>query len=202
VRQDAGDEAAAAAQDPQTIGESVPDDHVGHPGLDTLGCEEIGEAEGPGRLLGILPVEDLVEPFSCDANQEEIHGVGFRPGGQEALDTRPHHRIEVDGGLQRGVGDERANVVVARLASRGAGEVRVARELPDLGSQSRCPLAMKEIHWAAPLGSLCTFGGLQLDELFITTSRSGLGPADEPRAGALFRVALGIRGLPTRTYAG
>jgi sugar lactone lactonase YvrE len=48
----------------------------------------------------------------------------------------------------------------------------------------------------------CTFGGLQLDELFITTSRSGLGPADEPRAGALFRVALGIRGLPTRTYAG
>jgi sugar lactone lactonase YvrE len=48
----------------------------------------------------------------------------------------------------------------------------------------------------------CTFGGSQLDELFITTSRSGLGPADEPRAGALFRVAPGIRGLPARTYGG
>ena len=48
----------------------------------------------------------------------------------------------------------------------------------------------------------CTFGGADLDELFITTSRQDLGPGDDPLAGSLFRVAAGLRGLPTREFAG
>jgi sugar lactone lactonase YvrE len=48
----------------------------------------------------------------------------------------------------------------------------------------------------------CTFGGESLDELFITTSRGGLGPGDDPLAGALFRAAPGVRGLPVREFAG
>jgi sugar lactone lactonase YvrE len=48
----------------------------------------------------------------------------------------------------------------------------------------------------------CTFGGAGLDELFITTSREGLGPGDDPLAGALFRAMPGIRGLPVREFAG
>jgi len=48
----------------------------------------------------------------------------------------------------------------------------------------------------------CTFGGAALDELFITTSREGLQPGDDPRAGALFRVVPGVRGLPVREFAG
>jgi sugar lactone lactonase YvrE len=48
----------------------------------------------------------------------------------------------------------------------------------------------------------CTFGGPNLDELFITTSREDLAPGDEPLAGALFRAAPGVEGQPTRVYAG
>ncbi len=48
----------------------------------------------------------------------------------------------------------------------------------------------------------CTFGGPDLDELFITTSREGLETGDDPLAGSLFRAAVGVAGLPVREFAG
>jgi sugar lactone lactonase YvrE len=48
----------------------------------------------------------------------------------------------------------------------------------------------------------CTFGGPHLDQLFITTSREGLEPGDDPLAGSLFRADVGIAGLPAREFAG
>ncbi|HEU4867460.1 MAG TPA: SMP-30/gluconolactonase/LRE family protein, partial [Actinomycetota bacterium] len=48
----------------------------------------------------------------------------------------------------------------------------------------------------------CTFGGPNLDELFITTSREGLQPGDQPPAGSLFRADAGVRGVPVREFAG
>ncbi len=51
----------------------------------------------------------------------------------------------------------------------------------------------------------CTFGGDGLSELFVTTATQGLA-ADEldaqPHAGAIFSVRVGVRGLPTRRFAG
>jgi len=48
----------------------------------------------------------------------------------------------------------------------------------------------------------CSFGGANLDELFITTSRQGLPASAEPSAGALFHCQPGIAGLPVRRFAG
>ena len=48
----------------------------------------------------------------------------------------------------------------------------------------------------------CTFGGPRLDRLFITTSREGLSPDDEPPAGSLFFADVGVRGMPAREFAG
>jgi sugar lactone lactonase YvrE len=48
----------------------------------------------------------------------------------------------------------------------------------------------------------CTFGGEALDELFITTSREGLEPGEEPLAGSLFRAFPGVAGSPVREFAG
>jgi sugar lactone lactonase YvrE len=48
----------------------------------------------------------------------------------------------------------------------------------------------------------CTFGGERLDELFITTSREGLEPGEDPLAGALFRATPGVTGVPVREFAG
>ncbi len=48
----------------------------------------------------------------------------------------------------------------------------------------------------------CTFGGPGLDQLFITTSREGMAPDEDPVAGALFRADVGVTGLPVREFAG
>jgi sugar lactone lactonase YvrE len=48
----------------------------------------------------------------------------------------------------------------------------------------------------------CTFGGPNLDQLFITTSREGLEPGADPLAGSLFRAVVGVTGLPVREFAG
>jgi sugar lactone lactonase YvrE len=48
----------------------------------------------------------------------------------------------------------------------------------------------------------CTFGGEQLEQLYLTTSREGLAPGDEPAAGALFVAEVGVVGQPVREFAG
>ena len=51
----------------------------------------------------------------------------------------------------------------------------------------------------------CTFGGPDLDELYITTAHTGLDDeqrAKQPLAGDLFRVRVGIKGMPPARFAG
>jgi sugar lactone lactonase YvrE len=48
----------------------------------------------------------------------------------------------------------------------------------------------------------CTLGGERLDQLFITTSREGLAPDEQPAAGSLFRADVGVPGQPVRPFAG
>jgi len=51
----------------------------------------------------------------------------------------------------------------------------------------------------------CTFGGAELDELYVTSAWEGLSDADRrapPLAGAVFRIRTGIRGVPARGYTG
>ncbi|MDX6255792.1 MAG: hypothetical protein QOJ11_2126 [Frankiales bacterium] len=55
---------------------------------------------------------------------------------------------------------------------------------------------------AARQVTACTFGGPDLDRLFITTSRHGVAEGAEPGAGAVFGYDAGVRGLPARTFAG
>lgn len=45
----------------------------------------------------------------------------------------------------------------------------------------------------------CALGGPDRTTLYITTSREGLEPHEDPNAGALFRTAAGIAGAPLRT---
>ncbi len=46
----------------------------------------------------------------------------------------------------------------------------------------------------------CTFGGAELDQLFITTSRENLPSGEDPAAGSLYRVVPGVRGRPVREF--
>jgi sugar lactone lactonase YvrE len=53
-----------------------------------------------------------------------------------------------------------------------------------------------------PQVTACTFGGPRLDQLFLTTSREGMAPDDDPLAGALFAADVGVTGRPVREFAG
>lgn len=48
----------------------------------------------------------------------------------------------------------------------------------------------------------CTFGGDDLRQLFITTSREGLDDGDEPLAGSVFTITPGVTGRPALPFAG
>lgn len=48
----------------------------------------------------------------------------------------------------------------------------------------------------------CTFGGPDLDKLYITTSQLALEPGSQALAGALFVAEVGVRGLPVHPFAG
>ncbi len=48
----------------------------------------------------------------------------------------------------------------------------------------------------------CTFGGPDLDTLYVTTSREGLDPQEEPAAGSLYAAHPGIKGLAPLPFGG
>jgi sugar lactone lactonase YvrE len=48
----------------------------------------------------------------------------------------------------------------------------------------------------------CTFGGPELDELYVTTSREGVPEGEQPQAGSVFRAEPGVAGLPVVPFAG
>ncbi|WEO79206.1 SMP-30/gluconolactonase/LRE family protein [Cryobacterium sp. SO2] len=47
-----------------------------------------------------------------------------------------------------------------------------------------------------------TFGGEDLRQLFITTSREDLAPGEDPLAGSIFTAMPGVAGLPAKPFAG
>lgn len=57
----------------------------------------------------------------------------------------------------------------------------------------------------ASLITSCAFGGNNLDELYITSARTGLSEQElerQPDAGGLFRTRVGVKGVPSFAYRG
>jgi sugar lactone lactonase YvrE len=48
----------------------------------------------------------------------------------------------------------------------------------------------------------CTFGGADLDTLYVTTSQIGADTRAQPASGSLFAVQPGVRGRPARAFTG
>lgn len=140
------------------------------------------------------------------------NGLEWSPDGSSAYysDTDTH-RVDVFG-YERGSGLTNRRVFAAVPAEDGRpdglcvdadggvwvalnGNGLVRRYTPSGVADEVIQLPVRRV-------TACTFGGPQLDQLFITTSREGLAPGDEPPAGALFRASVGVRGLPAREFAG
>ncbi|MEW2354152.1 SMP-30/gluconolactonase/LRE family protein [Spirillospora sp. NPDC029432] len=140
------------------------------------------------------------------------NGLEWSPDGALAYyNDTPTGRIDVfDYDPEGGLTGRRQFAEIARddghpdgLAVDAAGGVwvalnhagRVRRYTPFGAVDEEIELPVRQV-------TACAFGGEALDELFITTSREGLPPGEEPRAGSLFRARPGVRGLPVREFAG
>jgi len=79
------------------------------------------------------------------------------------------------------------------------GGSRVTRWDPHIGKQ------LDEVRVPAPNVTSCTFGGQNLDELYITTARQGLTDEElslSPQAGGLFKVKTKVKGMVGQVYRG
>lgn len=138
------------------------------------------------------------------------NGLEWSPDGSQAYfnDTATYRvtvfDYEADAGLTRArsfveTGDLRPDGLTVDsdggvwVALSNGGAVR--RYTPDGALDEVIDLPARKV-------TACTFGGPALDELFITTSREGLEPGDDPLAGSLFRAVPGVSGLPVREFAG
>jgi sugar lactone lactonase YvrE len=170
------------------------------------------QSDGAGALYRLTPdltVEKVLDGVTIS------NGLGFSPDGTRAyyVDT-PTGKVDVfdhaDGELTNrrtafSVADGPGNPDGLTVDAEGGvwvalfGGAAVHRYAPDGTLLAVVPLPAAQV-------TACTFGGTDLDRLYVTTSRENLDAdalAEQPLAGALFVVDVpGVRGLPVLEFAG
>lgn len=172
------------------------------------GSMALDDAGAVGRVIRIdadLASADVL------SRVEVSNGIGFAPGGSRAyyVDTATG-RVDVfdvaDGDLRGrrtfvSIPDDLGKPDGLTVAADGSvwvalwGGGAVHGYAAD-GSQ------IARIELPVPQVSACTFGGDDLETLYITTSAQGLDPDHGTEAGSLFAVRPGVRGLPVAAFAG
>jgi sugar lactone lactonase YvrE len=142
------------------------------------------------------------------------NGLDWSPDGTLAYyDDTPTHRVSVfDHDPGEGLGARRTFVDVVHEGEPGNPDgLTVDAE----GGVWTALYGAGVVHRYTPEGVLdavvevgasqvtaCAFGGPDLGELFVTTSREDLADDEEPSAGSVFRVVPGVRGKPVLDFAG
>lgn len=127
--------------------------------------------------------------YYVDSPTQRVDAFDYESG--ELTRRRPVAEISADRGKPDGIAVDADGGLWVAVFGAGAvhhygpgGELRDVVEVP------------------APRVTACAFGGAELDELFITTSRADTDLQTYPGAGAVFRVGLPVRGLPPLPYVG
>jgi sugar lactone lactonase YvrE len=132
--------------------------------------------------------------YLTDTPRNVIYAYDFDPATGAIANLRPFvHTLDEPGGPDGLAVDSEGGVWSARW-----GGWKITRYDPS-GAVER------EIHLPVECPTSCTFGGAGLDDLYITSAWTGVDPAqraNQPWAGDLFRVRVGITGRPEYTYAG
>lgn len=161
---------------------------------------------GAGSLYR-LGADGVVEPVLRGVTIS--NGLAWNPSGELAyyIDT-PTRCIDVFDYVDGELRDRRRLVRIEReagypdgLTVDAAGRIWVALWQ---GNAVRCYEPTGELveHIPVPASKVtaCTFGGPDLDTLYITTSQEEVDMTAEPLAGALFQIKPGATGQPTLPY--
>lgn len=172
------------------------------------------ESPGAGSMFRLTPgSEGTVETEQVWSGATVSNGFAFSPDGSLAYyNDTPTHRVDVfDYDADHGLVNRRPLVHMDDPDIAGPDGLCVDAE----GYVWVALFGGSAVHRYAPDGRLdgvvelpvtqvtaCTFGGADLDELFITCSKENLPEGKEPLAGALFSVRPGVSGQPTLPFAG
>jgi sugar lactone lactonase YvrE len=135
--------------------------------------------------------DDGSTAFYVDTPTQRIDTFAFDSASGDLSERRPFVEIERGMGQPDGLTIDAEGGVWVALWEGGAVRRYASDGALDAVVSLPCGLV-----------TACTFGGDDLDELFITTSREGLPPGADPAGGSLFRCRPGVRGRPVRTFAG
>lgn len=171
-----------------------------------VGSMAYDQTKGAARLYRVRPggeVETALESVTVS------NGIDFSPDGTRAyyndtptgqialFDWSPQEGLtgrrvlaEVDGNPDGLIVDGEGGIWTAIF-----GGSRVERWSPDGTRDAVIDVGARQV-------TACTFGGTDLDELYITTSREGLGDDEDPAAGSLFVARPGMRGKAVTPFAG
>lgn len=171
-----------------------------------VGSMAYDQAKGAARLYRVAP--DLDVETELDSVTVS-NGIDWSPDGTLAYyDDTPTGRITVfdwtpEEGLTSGRTFAEVDGFPDGLTVDAEGGVwtalfggsRVERRSPDGTLDAVIEVGARQV-------TACTFGGEDLDELYITTSREGLAEGEDPAAGAVFVARPGVRGKAVTPFAG
>jgi sugar lactone lactonase YvrE len=167
---------------------------------ETPGAGFVVRLDAEGNVATVLTDVTISNGLSFEPDGRSAHYVdtptgrvdrlGIDPATGSIVQRRPLV-AEVEPGHPDGIAvDAEGGVWVALWGGSGVNRYDADGRLTDVVrlpcSQVTCP----------------AFGGPDLQDLYVTTSRRGLEPGSEPGAGALFRVRPGVSGRPVLPYAG
>lgn len=136
---------------------------------------------------GICWSLDNTKMYYIDTPTRQISVFDFEPATGEIKNHRPLIAIQEKGSPDGMTIDRNGNLWVALW---GGGAV--------VCYDSKTQKLLRKINLPVSKISSCTFGGQNLDELYITTAIT----PGEPLSGHLFRVNLGVRGLTANCFCG
>ncbi|MEB3372199.1 SMP-30/gluconolactonase/LRE family protein [Saccharopolyspora mangrovi] len=138
---------------------------------------------------GLMWTDDGTRAYYADTPTQRVDVFDF--DGGKLVNRRPFARIDPADGSPDGLTvDAEGGVWVALWGGGAVRHYTPDGELADI------------IEVPTPKVTACTFGGEDLDRLYITTSQVDTDLHRHPAAGAVFATDPGVRGLPVRTYAG
>jgi sugar lactone lactonase YvrE len=139
---------------------------------------------------GLVWTPDGGTAYYVDSATQRVDVFTVDPRG-ELTDRRPHVVVPEEVGTADGIAlDTEGGLWVALYG--GAAVHRY-----DAGGRLDAVVELP-----VPNVTACAFGGPGLDQLFVTTSREGAVPGEQPQAGALFACRPGVRGAPVHPFAG
>ena len=128
--------------------------------------------------------------YYADSPTQRVDAFDYNPASG-LTGRRRLAEIPADDGMPDGLTDDTEGYLWVAIWGGSA----VHRYRPDGALDGVVELPVPQV-------SAVTFGGPDLAELYVTTSRENVADGTQPEAGAVFRYLPGVRGLPVLPFAG